>query len=271
MMGSVVRPSHRLAIPLLALLALTAAHAEAAAPYVYRDLVLRHGDVALDFGLGMGNLPPPLPNASSTKGFGLNVELAVGLARDVQLGIRTGFRLDDAGRLTQADGYGRPFNTETYGTRYDYTANPELHVLWAVARGGHAELGLKLAFYLPIENGSRFGTMLALPVALHAGSLRLDTGVYVPIIFYSPTLTTISVPAHIWIQVTPRLWLGPMLGMRVGTWNGGSSVRYPLGFGLGSMLNSTVDLRGWLLFPDINRDRAARSYGAGVALQFRFE
>jgi hypothetical protein len=258
-----MRTGVRLAISLLALLVLPASQAAAAAPFVARDLVLPHGDVAFDFGLGMAHIPPP----QSTNGFGLNLELTFGLARDVQLGLRTGFRLDVEGRYTRADNYGRLFETETYGTGVDRTANPEISALWAIARGAHAELGLKLAVYLPMESGTRFGMMVALPVALHGSSLRLDTGVYVPVIF-DPSYTTISVPAHLWIQLTPRFWMGPLFGMRVVTNGGGAS--YPFGFGLGSMLNSDVDLRGWIMFPDLNRDQAARTFGASVSLQFRF-
>ena len=265
-----MRIGTRFAISLLVLLALPPSKATAAAPFVYRDLVLPHGDVALDFGLGMGHLPPTA-TTPSTNGFGLNLELTFGLARDVQLGIRTGFRLDDAGQRTQADGYGRLFETETYDTGGDRIANPEISALWAVARGAHAELGLKLAAYLPFEHNTRFGMMVALPVALHGGSLRLDTGVYLPVIFSDPKATTIiSVPAHLWVQLTSRFWMGPLFGMRVVTSGPGNNVSYPLGFGLGSMLNPNVDLRGWLLFPDINRDQAARTFGVGVSLQFRF-
>ena len=255
-----------LALPLVALA--SAAPAAAAPPFVYRDLVLRHGDVALDFGMGLGHAPAAAP-IDSINGFGLNLELALGLSRDVELGARTGFRLDDGGQTLRADGYGRLFQTETYGTGGDRIANPEIYALWAVARGAHAELGLQLAAYLPFDN-SHFGMMFALPVALRGGSLRLDTGVYVPMFFHSSTVT-ISVPAHLWIQATPRLWLGPLFGLRVTTWDGHSSVEYPLGFGLGSALNPTVDLRGWLLFPNMNQERAARTFGAGFALQFRFE
>ena len=46
---------------------------------------------------------------------------------------------------------------------------------------------------------------------------------------------------------------------------------YPLGFGLGVALTGAVDLRTWLLFPDISGDAAARRFGAGVALQIRFD
>jgi hypothetical protein len=263
-----VRLAPLLAAPLLTVLALPAPTATAAAPFVYRDLVLPHGDVALDLGLGMAHVPATA-TTPSTNGFGLNLELAFGLGRDVELGLRTGFRLDSVGQRTQADNYGRLFETETYEPGGARTANPEIYALWAIARGGHAELGLKLAAYLPFD-GAPFGMMVALPVALHGSSLRLDTGVYVPVIFYHPSVTTISVPAHLWVQLTPRFWMGPLFGMRVVTAGGGSSVSYPLGFGLGSMLNSDVDLRGWLLFPDINQTPASRTFGVGVSLQFRF-
>jgi len=36
-------------------------------------------------------------------------------------------------------------------------------------------------------------------------------------------------------------------------------------------LNRVVDLKTWFLFPDINQDAAARSYGFGVALQVRID
>ena len=32
-----------------------------------------------------------------------------------------------------------------------------------------------------------------------------------------------------------------------------------------------IDLRTWFLFPDINHNEAARTFGAGLALQIRFE
>jgi len=138
-----------------------------------------------------------------------------------------------------------------------------------VARGSTAELGLEWRAYLPIENGSSFGMMFGLPIMLRAGSLRLDTGLYVPIIFTSPSTTTVvSVPLNLWIQATRTLWLGPLFGLQV--YSNGGGDRYPLGFGLGTSLTHLVDLRTWILFPDISRNEAARTFGAGVALQLRF-
>ena len=137
-----------------------------------------------------------------------------------------------------------------------------------MARGSAAELGLEWRAYLPIESGSSFGMMFALPISLRAGSLRVDTGLYVPIIFANPTQTVVSVPIHLWIQATRTLWLGPLFGLQ--RLQHRRRRRYPLGFGLGTALTHLVDLRTWILFPDISQNEAARTFGAGVALQLRF-
>jgi len=244
------------------------AAARAAAPWIYRDIVLPRGDVAVDLGFGYGHEPNPA--GPDFDGWGLNLDIAAGVTRDFELGARLGFRLDDGGQATQADRYGRPFDTETYGTLFDRVSNPELHFRWRAARGSNAELGLELRGYIPTEEHSRFGLMFALPIALRVGILRLDTGVYVPLVFYDPTFSVISIPAHLWFQITRDLWLGPLLGLRVVN-QGGTQNQWPLGFGLGVALNRVVDLKTWFLFPDINQDAAARSYGFGVALQVRID
>jgi len=241
--------------------------ARADAPWVYRSIVLPRGEVAVDLGFGLGHEPAGPPDNGSITGFGLNLELSGGITHELEIGVRTGFRLDNAGEITQADKYGRTFDTETYGVNNDTVANPELHLRWAVARGSAAELGLEWRAYLPIEAGSSFGMMFALPVSLRASSLRLDTGLYVPIIFSNPTRTVVSFPLHLWIQASRTLWLGPLFGIRV--YSGGGN-QYPLGFGLGTALTHLVDLRTWILFPDISQNEAARTFGAGVALQLRF-
>ena len=242
-----------------------APRAEAASEWLYRDLVLPRHDVALDFGFGVGHEPNP-----DTTGLGLNLELAFGLGRDFELWLRTGFRLDNAGQVTEADRWARPFDNETYGTFHDRIADPELGLRWSVARASAAELGLELRFYLPIEDQSRFGFLVGLPVRLRTGILRVDTGLYVPIIFVSPTETVVSIPLHLWIQVTRTFWLGPLLGIQIFS-QGGSHTGYPVGFGLGSMLTRSIDLRFWFMFPDMNQDAAARHWGTGLALEIRVE
>jgi hypothetical protein len=265
------RSSIRLRVALLTALGvtLTAARARAAPEWIYRGLTLPRGDVAFDVGAGYGHEPEAPPNnARSIGGFGLNLELAGGVSPDLELGIRTGVRLDDGGQATRADRYGRPFDTETYGTGQDRMANPELHLRWTVARGAVALLGLETRAYLPFESGTRFGLMLALPVAFRFSSIRIDTGVYVPIIFDNQTHTTVSIPLHLWIQASSTFWLGPLLGLRV---EPGGHDAYPFGFGIGSALSRQIDLRAWFLMPDLNQDEAARTFGAGVGLQIRFE
>jgi hypothetical protein len=250
---------------------LFAPRAEAAPEWVYRGLTLPRGDIALDLGLGFGHRPDDAPNQDrSVSGFGMNLEIAGGITHDLELGLRTGVRFDDGGQATRADRYGRPFETETYGTNGDRTANPELRLRWTAARGAAVLLGLETRAYLPIEAGSRFGLMFDMPVAFRLGSVRIDTGLYVPIIFTRPTTTTvISIPVHLWIQASSTFWLGPLFGLQIH--NPGGQDRYPLGFGLGSALSRQIDLRAWFLFPDIGADAGARTFGAGVALQIRFE
>lgn len=243
--------------------------AHAAAPFVYRSLTLPRGTVALDLGLGFGRAP--IDANRSYSGFGMNLEIAGGITHDLELGVRTGVRFDYDGEATRADNYGRTFDTETYGTGHDRMANPELRLRWLVARGSVAQLGLEGRAYLPFESNTYFGVMFGLPLTLRLASVRFDTGLYVPIIFTEPQTTTIvSIPLHIWIQATSRFWLGPLLGLKIIN-QGGSHTEYPFGFGLGTMLSSAIDLRGWFLFPHINGNQAARTFGAGIALQIRFE
>lgn len=241
--------------------------AQAARPFINRDLVLRRGDVALDLGLGIGHAPAPY-NGQPESGLGMNLELSIGIARDAEIGVRTGFRLTDAGQWTQADRYGRTFDTETYDIGGDRVANPEIHVRWGIAHGPSAELGFELRAILPIESGTHFGMVLGLPVALRTGVIRLDTGVYLPIIFEHDTLLIVSVPAHLWIQASPTLWLGPLFGIRFYHQGGASGNEFPLGFGLGTMLSSALDLRAWFLFPNVDDNSR---YGGGIAFQIRFE
>jgi hypothetical protein len=253
-------------VSMLAATFISTSRAAAASPWIYRGLTLPRHDIALDFGLGYGHADPG-PN--DVDGFGLNLELRAGVTHGFELGFRMGFRLDAGGQYTQADRYGRPFDTETYGTLGDRVSNPELRFRWSVARGYAAELGIELRAYLPIETNSRFGFMFGLPIALRAGPVRLDTGLYVPVLFYDPTRTSVSVPLHIWIQVASNFWLGPLLGLRVESRD--SHTAYPLGFGLGWQSGRPVDVRTWFLFPDMNQDAAARTYGLGIALEVRFE
>jgi hypothetical protein len=245
--------------------------ARAAAEFVYRGITLARGDVALDLGLGFGHAP--ITPDQSWNGFGMNLEIAGGLTHELELGLRTGFRFDTDGQVTQADRYGRTYETESFGTGGDRVANPELRLRWSVARGSVAQIALEGRVYMPFETNTRFGVMFAVPFVLHLSRVRVDTGLYVPLLFYDPTGSAISIPIHVWIQATSSFWLGPLFGLRVN-----NNMRppaphdeYPFGFGMGWAMGRAIDLRTWILFPHLNGDQAARTFGAGLGLQVRFE
>src|SRR4051812_3350442 len=238
-----------------------------AEPFVHRDQVLPSGVWAVDLGLGIGHADRPEPLGDVT-GLGFNLELKGGLTPRLQLGFRTGIRLGDEGKITQADRYGRTFETETYGTDGDTVANPEISLRYAVYHSPTLELALDGRVYLPIEDGTKAGVMLALPVRYHISpTVMFDTGIYVPILFYDPTQSVISFPFHLWLQAD-RLAIGPMTGVAIH--NPGGSTSVPLGLGLNYELSSDADLRTWLLFPNIKGSSGGKNFGVGVGIEARF-
>jgi hypothetical protein len=248
------------------LLALLAVPAAARADYVERPLTLPSGVWALGVGLGIAHDERPDP-FEDINGFGLNLELKGGLTPSLQLGLRTGLRFGSEGRATQADTFGRTFDTETYGVGVDDIANPELSLRAAVIRTDAVGLGVEGRLYLPIEDGTEVGIMIALPLHLHFGAVRLDSGLYVPIIFTDPRFSVVSVPFHFWFQASPELALGVLTGVRRFRPGGGTAV--PLGVGLNYAMSFATDLRTWLLFPNV-RGGGTEDFGGGLALEMRF-
>jgi hypothetical protein len=247
--------------------ALLSSPAHAAPAWVSRGTNLPRGDWAFDPGLGVAYSDYVVDDAF---GVGLNLEAAVGVLPDLEIGLRTGLRLGNDGRLLRADEYGRLFDRQTFGTDHDSVANPEVRVRGRVIHGDVVELALEGRAYLPIEDGSRFGMLLGIPILLHLGSkARIDTGLYLPILFRDRTETVLSIPIDLWLQATSRLWLGPMSGVRY--YNRTDDTDIALGFGLGYQLTSAIDLKTMLLFPAINQREGARHFGAGVGLQLRIE
>jgi hypothetical protein len=243
----------------------------AAPPWVDRTLTLPGGDWAFDFGLGVGHVPP-----RDSTGVGINAEMAVGLTSRIELGLRTGMRFgDDFDRGINADDYGRLFDRQTLGPDAEgaeVLANPEVRIRGALVRGEVFELALEGRVVPPFAFGTNAGVVFGVPMAFHFGSrVRLDLGVYTPTVFIPHDATLgIHVPVDLWIQVTDRLWLGPMSGIafeRVGKNNGSQNLS--LGFGLGYSFTRFLDLKTMFLFPDINNDSGV--FGAGVGIQVRIE
>jgi hypothetical protein len=257
-----------------------AAPAEAAPRWVDRSITLPRHDFAFDVGLGIATArrsPPLLPGPPFSRSYfgpGMNLEFAFSVIEHLELGFRTGLRFGTDGRNAQADQYGRTLFTETWGTRYSAVANPEFKIRWAAYSGRIFEIGLDGRVFLPIEEDSRIGLMFGVPLAFHLGSVvRLDTGVYVPVVFYQPAeFTAISFPLNVWIQASNRFWIGPMSSFRFIDYGpGGRDAEVLLGAGGGYQVSSGIDLKAMLLFPRINVTEGGRDFGAGFGAQFRIE
>jgi hypothetical protein len=260
-------------IPLAAVLVATsmtlvASEARAAPPWVERRETLPGGNWAFDVGLGLGHVP-------DRTAAGVNMEMAVGLTEHVELGVRTGLRLaDDQSRGIEPDNYGRLFDRQYFDGGASPVANPELRVRWGFLSGSVAEIGLEGRFIAPIEAGTYAGMAPGLPIALHLGdSVRLDTGVWMPFIFGpNHTAVGISVPVDIWIQVTSRVWLGPMTGLAspdISPPFGNSITLVSMGFGVGYQITHYLDFKSMFLFPGLNQD--SRYFGVGAGVQIRIE
>jgi hypothetical protein len=253
------------AAALLAVL-LVPAPASAAPPFVDRTITLPRHSFAFDGGLGLGHVRA---GNRSFFGPGLNLEGAFGITDEVELGFRTGLRLGDDGERTAADTYGRTFFLETYGTGGDPVANPEFHIRWAAYTGNVVEVGLDGRAFLPIEQGTRFGLMFGVPLAFHVGAMRIDTGAYLPILFYDQAISFLSVPGYFWFQTSERVWLGPIAELRLNL--NRSRTDMLLGFGVGVQVADPVDLKSWILFPAVNQDDNFQFFGVGFGVQIRVE
>jgi hypothetical protein len=233
----------------------------AAAHFISRGLMLPASTVELGLGLGLGHL-----DAIDYTGLGVNMELGYGLSSKLELRFRTGLRFGTEGRVTNADYFGHPVETESYDPGSETLRNPEIGLRVSLVDGGTAELALDARIYLPVDGD--FGLLFGVPIALHLGSrVRLDTGLYIPMILADNKDVDISLPLHLWFRLDGGTFLGPMTGIYFHD-GGGESV--PFGIGFGTSLAYDADLRFWVLFPDIDDGRADDYFGAGVGLYVTF-
>lgn len=257
------------AAALVSVLTLFASDALAAPPWVDRRDTLYAGWWAFDFGLGIGHAPGPDRAAA-----GINMEMAVGLTDRVELGVRTGLRMTD-NRDVEPDNYGRLFDRQYFDGGASVLANPEVRVRGAVVRGDVAELALEGRFIVPVDPNTVAGAEFGMPLALHLGDrVRMDTGFWLPTVFSNNPgpILGISVPLDVWIQITPRLWLGPMTGLAWYDVNHNAPGNQPfvsMGFGLGYSITHYLDFKTMFLFPEINED--SRVFGLGAGVQIRIE
>lgn len=252
-------------------LSLIRSDALAAPRWVDRPITLPRLVFAGDVGIGLGRQDFPNP-AGDAVGPGLNVEGALGVTDNVELGLRTGFRLTDDARAVGADGYGRTLWTETWGTNGSTVANPEFRVRWSVYSGRIAEVALDGRMFMPVEQNSRFGLMFGVPLAFHLGSIvRIDTGGYIPVVFDS-RLNGLTIPGYFWFQTSDRFWLGPMTSLRFLDYGPGDhDASLLVGMGFGYQVANAFDLKWQAFLPDVTRNGAFDTFGAGFGIQFRIE
>lgn len=253
--------------------ALVSRPSDAAERWVDRPMTLHRLVFAGDVGLGIGHHNGP---GRDLWGPGVNLEGALGVTERLELGLRTGVRLGNDARSLRADAYGRTLWTETYGSGLDsfsggrdVFANPELRIRWVAYSGSIAEVGLDGRVYMPVEDLTRFGLMFGVPLAFHLSDfVRIDTGVYLPTIFTDPASVSLTVPGYFWFQVSEKMWLGPQASARFYSF----SSRFHdndllLGFGMGYQPAHFVDLKWWILSPNI--DDGLHDFGVGFGAQLR--
>ncbi len=256
-------------IALAAAKMLTASVASAEPPWVDRHVTLPEHDWAFDVGVGIAHdyAPPRNPNPTGT---GINFEMVVSPIDRLEIGVRSGLRIGDDGRATQADAFGRLFDRETFGTRNDDFADPEIRVRGALLRHHIVEIGLEGRVFLPAEQYSNFGFLFGVPFLFHLGGVaRIDAGVFVPVVFDSPVLAQLSFPLDIWFQITNHLWLGPELGVVFDATHDHAEAQ--LGFGLGYQIIRNLDLKTQFLFPQISETQGAQTFGFGFGIEVRIE
>ncbi len=133
-----------------------------AASFINRGLTLPGGTFELGLGLGLGHL-----DAIDYTGLGVNMELGYGISHNLELRFRTGLRFGTEGRVTQADYFGHPVETESFNPGSGRLRNPEIGLRIDLVSGGTAELALDTRLYLPVDG--EFGVLFGIPVALNLG------------------------------------------------------------------------------------------------------
>lgn len=257
-------------------LALVAFDAAAAPPWVDRHLTPPAGDWAFDAAAGVAHAhrDPAWDGAAP----GINLEMAVGVTDRVALWARTGMRFgDDRDRSVVADEFARLFDRQSLvlgpgALGNEVFANPEVGVRGALVRDRVVEVGLEGRVVLPFAFATDAGLLFGVPFAIHLGDrVRLDFGAYVPVVFQHPTTYVgVSLPLDVWIQASPRVWLGPMTGLFVQQPGDATSQTFvSFGFGFGYQITHYLDFKAMLLFPTINTD--SRFFGGGAGIQIRIE
>jgi hypothetical protein len=279
--------------------------AQAAGPFVDAPLTLPPLHFSADAGLGFGtfqnyatdpNNPtgPAVLQGGTQVGWGMNLEAAVGLPYVGELGLRIGYRFGPgvgansgdpeatstpAGALGNADHFGRLFDPIQSEPGISAFANPEVRLRGSLFDLHTVQLGLETRVIIPTGDGSVFAITPGVPLRIHLpGFMRIDTGLYLPVAFFSTASYSLDVPVQAFFQVGDAFF-GPMTGIRYNVINVAdadgnvtqtNSVDVPLGIAVGYTLAGFIDLKAQLRTERINDANWASQYlggGLGVGLR----
>ncbi|MEO8902725.1 MAG: hypothetical protein ABI488_11905 [Polyangiaceae bacterium] len=208
-------------------------------------------------------------------GFGLNLEEAVGLGQNLELGVRFAARPDRTGQGTRADEFARGFELNSFGTGLSVTANPELRLAWRALRWPEVplvELGIEGRVVLPIEPDPNTTVVLGMVTRLHLHrALRVDASFWLAVTsekFYEERLATVAgaAPLAVWFDPGRVGYLGLIQNLRhdFATRYTTGVTRWQLGAGIGSRFG-VFDLLFAMFLPDTLGDGTHR-VAAGLTL-----
>jgi hypothetical protein len=256
-------------------------------PFVDRALTLPPLHFSADAGLGFGQGPSgipsgltgpaPAPSETPVKlGWGSNLEAAVGLPFLGEVGVRIGVRFGDdginAGWRVGADHFARLFDPILEEAGTETVTNPEIRLRGTWLNLKIVELGFETRFIVPTADGSDFELVTGVPLRIHIPTLaRIDTGVWVPIVFNSDTSYSIDIPAQLFFQAG-QAFFGPMTGVRFnhpGGDLGDSTTDIPAGIGGGYTLGGVLDLKVQVRTERINDVSWTKYIGGGLGVGLR--
>lgn len=205
-------------------------------------------------------------------GSGLNLEEAVGLGRDLELGVRFGFRFEDTGRGLRADEVARGFDTETFGTGLANAANPELRLRWRSAQWVWGEVGLETRAVLPIEPDNNTTGVIGAWMSVHVKHLgRVDAGLNGVTSWQSFAaerllMPAVGLPIRLWGNLTNELFVGIITTVHyyAATPYTTSDVQWTAGLGVGYRVRA-CDITEVTYLPDTLGD-FTRRLGIGLGL-----
>jgi hypothetical protein len=277
-----------------------AARAEDTPQFVDRKMSLPPLVIAIDGALAIGHwdvgavpappagIPVTLPATSGT-GLGFNAEGAIGIIPHLTVGARViGLNFSDDSKTSNAAAYGQQYDlqqTPPSGALFsggDTFSNPELWGRYQFLDLDQIEVGVEARLFVPFASNTRFGLMGGVPVSFHLPNvLRVDTGGYLGLGFYDSTFVYFHIPAQVWFQINPQVFLGPLTGFTVqalpglNTGPGGPSntqVSIPLGFGVGYTVMPALDIKVLPIYwPGINNDNGVSNFGFSAGVEFRLD